>query len=136
MAHNPVDCRGRVELPAVSIIPPGSISARLYPVNRIDSMKQTDWRADPLVWGDGPRVLEIFLEPTCPFSARVFGKLDKVLGEAGEDRITVKNSASFTTLAYVLGSHRSLHFGCFDPRERAGRRQGVHGGRVWPSRGI
>src|SRR5271156_2284295 len=26
------------------------------------------WRADPLVWGHGPRVFEVFLEPTCPFS--------------------------------------------------------------------
>lgn len=25
------------------------------------------WHADPLVWGNGPRLLEIFQEPTCPF---------------------------------------------------------------------
>jgi hypothetical protein len=48
------------------------------------------WRADPLVWGNGPRVLEVFLEPTCPFSVRAFGKLDDLLGQAGEDRITLK----------------------------------------------
>jgi hypothetical protein len=48
------------------------------------------WRADPLVWGHGPRVFEVFLEPTCPHSCRAFGKLDELLGEAGEDRITVK----------------------------------------------
>src|SRR4051794_41923351 len=48
------------------------------------------WRADPLVWGNGPRVLEVFLEPTCPFSVRAFGKLDDLLGQAGEDRITIK----------------------------------------------
>ena len=24
------------------------------------------WRADPLVWGHGPRVFEVFLEPTIP----------------------------------------------------------------------
>ena len=47
------------------------------------------WRADPLVWGRGPRQLEIFLEPTCPFSARAFGKLDELLEAAGEDRLTV-----------------------------------------------
>lgn len=40
--------------------------------------------------GHGPRVFEMFLEPTCPFSARAFGKLDELLGEAGDDRITVK----------------------------------------------
>ena len=48
------------------------------------------WRADPLVWGHGPRVFEVFLEPTCPFSIRVFGKLEDLLDKAGEDRITVK----------------------------------------------
>jgi hypothetical protein len=41
------------------------------------------WRADPLVWGNGPRVLEVFLEPTCPFSVRAFGKLADLLGHAG-----------------------------------------------------
>src|SRR5204862_7202775 len=48
------------------------------------------WRADPLVWGYGPRVFEVFLEPTCPFSVRAFGKLEDLLDQAGEDRITVK----------------------------------------------
>ena len=53
-------------------------------------MKQTTWRADPLVWGHGPRVFEVFLEPTCPFSVKAFGKLDELLAQAGEDRIAVK----------------------------------------------
>jgi hypothetical protein len=35
-------------------------------------------------------VFEVFLEPTCPFSVRAFGKLDDLLAQAGEDRITVK----------------------------------------------
>ena len=48
------------------------------------------WRADPLVWGHGPRSFEVFLEPTCPFSVRAFDKLDALLAEAGEDRVTVK----------------------------------------------
>src|SRR3954454_24726332 len=48
------------------------------------------WRADPLVWGRGPRIFEMFLEPTCPFSVKAFGKLDDLLAQAGEDRITVK----------------------------------------------
>jgi hypothetical protein len=48
------------------------------------------WRADPLVWGHGPRIFEVFLEPTCPFSVKAFGKLDDLLDQAGEDRITVK----------------------------------------------
>ena len=32
----------------------------------------------------------MFLEPTCPFSIRAFGKLKNLLDKAGEDRITVK----------------------------------------------
>jgi hypothetical protein len=48
------------------------------------------WRADPLVWGHGPNLLEVFLEPTCPFSGRAFGKLDETLALAGEARITIK----------------------------------------------
>jgi predicted DsbA family dithiol-disulfide isomerase len=53
-------------------------------------MKQTEWCADPLAWGHGPRVFEVFLEPTCPFSVKAFGKLDALLAQAGEDRITIK----------------------------------------------
>lgn len=53
-------------------------------------MTQPTWHADPLVWGHGPHVFEAFLEPTCPFSVRAFGKLDALLEQAGEDRITVK----------------------------------------------
>jgi hypothetical protein len=53
-------------------------------------MTQSAWCADPLVWGHGPRVFEAFLEPTCPFSVRAFGKLDDLLAQAGEDHITVK----------------------------------------------
>ena len=50
----------------------------------------TTWRADPLTWGHGPRLFEMFLEPTCPFSCRAFGKIDETLATAGEDRITLK----------------------------------------------
>jgi protein-disulfide isomerase len=32
----------------------------------------------------------VFLEPTCPFSARAFGKLEALLAQAGEDRLTLK----------------------------------------------
>jgi hypothetical protein len=48
------------------------------------------WHADPLVRGHGPRVFEVFLEPTCPFSVEAFGKLEDLLDQAGEDRVTVK----------------------------------------------
>lgn len=53
-------------------------------------MTQIAWRADPLVWGHGPRVVEVFLEPTCPFSVKAFGKLDDLLAQAGADRVTIK----------------------------------------------
>jgi hypothetical protein len=53
-------------------------------------MAESTWHADPLAWGHGPRVFEAFLEPTCPFSVRAFNKLDDLLSQAGEDRITVK----------------------------------------------
>src|SRR3984957_3847224 len=53
-------------------------------------MNEVAWGADPLVWGPGPRVFEVFLEPTCPFSVRAFGKLDDLLAQAGGDRITIK----------------------------------------------
>ncbi len=48
------------------------------------------WKAEPLTWGRGPRVFEMFLEPTCPFSVKAFGKLDETLRLAGADRITIK----------------------------------------------
>lgn len=53
-------------------------------------MTQGTWRADPLAWGHGPRVFEVFLEPTCPYSVRALGKLDDLLVGAGADRVTVK----------------------------------------------
>jgi hypothetical protein len=46
--------------------------------------------ADALVWGHGPKTLEVFLEATCPFSARAFGKFDELLARAGEERLTLK----------------------------------------------
>ena len=53
-------------------------------------MTEKTWRAAPLVWGHGPRVFEAFLEPTCPFSVRAFGKFDDLLAQAGADYITIK----------------------------------------------
>jgi protein-disulfide isomerase len=32
----------------------------------------------------------MFLEPTCPYSVKAFGKLDETLAAAGEDRITIR----------------------------------------------
>ena len=53
-------------------------------------MTGTSWHADPLAWGNGPRIFEVFLEPTCPYSVRAFGKLDALLDQAGKDKITIK----------------------------------------------
>ncbi|WP_112795317.1 thioredoxin domain-containing protein [Rhizobium sp. SYY.PMSO] len=53
-------------------------------------MTNVAWHADSLTWGHGPRIFEVFLEPTCPFSVRAFNKLDDLLKQAGEDKITVK----------------------------------------------
>lgn len=53
-------------------------------------MTQPTWHAEPLTWGHGPRVFEVFLEPTCPYSVRAFNKLDDLLAQAGADRITIK----------------------------------------------
>ncbi|NEI37954.1 thioredoxin [Rhizobium leguminosarum] len=54
-------------------------------------MTTASWHADPLTWGTGPHIFEAFLEPTDPYSARAFNKLDALLDQAGKDKITVKN---------------------------------------------
>lgn len=43
----------------------------------------------PFEWGHGTSILEIFLEPTCPFSAKAFAKIDSLISAAGSDRIKV-----------------------------------------------
>jgi len=53
-------------------------------------MAESAWRADALAWGNGARVLEVFLEPTCPYSVKTFNKLDELLATAGADNITIK----------------------------------------------
>ena len=47
-------------------------------------------QAQPLEWGHGPHTLEVFLEPTCPFSVKTFNKLNAFLEQAGADKVTVK----------------------------------------------
>lgn len=42
-----------------------------------------------LLLGHGPTELEVFLEPTCPFSKRAFAKFRPLLDAAGEDRLTI-----------------------------------------------
>jgi hypothetical protein len=47
-------------------------------------------RLPPLDLGHGRAVLEVFLEPTCPYSKRAFEKLPALLAAIGEDRLTIK----------------------------------------------
>src|ERR1700752_3404645 len=84
-----------------------------------------------------PRVFEMFLEPTCPFSVRAFGKLKDLLDKASEDRITVpKVRLQSAVLARLLGRDRALHFGRLDPRRRKDGREIRHGGGGRASQGI
>ena len=53
-------------------------------------MSEAGWRVDPLVWGHGPKVFEVFLEPTCPYSVKTFNKLDQLLAAVGEDKLTLR----------------------------------------------
>lgn len=48
------------------------------------------WKAAALEWGRGPRLFEMFLEPTCPFSNKALGKIQELLTETGENKITVR----------------------------------------------
>lgn len=52
-------------------------------------MSQVTTKPDPLVWGQGGPVFEVFLEPTCPFSAIVFGKLPSLQKEFGENGLVL-----------------------------------------------
>lgn len=45
---------------------------------------------EPIELGRGKTELEIFLEPTCPFSKRAFGKLQPLVDCVGEEELTVK----------------------------------------------
>ena len=44
----------------------------------------------PLTFGHGPTELEVFLEPTCPYSKRAFAKFPALVEAAGADRLTVR----------------------------------------------
>jgi hypothetical protein len=45
---------------------------------------------EPLELGRGRIEMEVFLEPTCPFSKRAFGKLQPLLDMVGEDELTIR----------------------------------------------
>jgi len=44
---------------------------------------------DPIQLGHGAVGLEVFLEPTCPFSKRAFAKLQPLLSAVGESELTI-----------------------------------------------
>jgi len=45
----------------------------------------------PLILGHGPRIFEVFIEPTCPFSVKAFNKLRSLLDKMGPQNLhTVK----------------------------------------------
>ncbi|MGE8944062.1 DsbA family protein [Leptospira interrogans] len=44
----------------------------------------------PIELGRGDLEMEVFLEPTCPFSKRAFEKLPSLVSAVGEDKLTVK----------------------------------------------
>ncbi|MBS4074209.1 thioredoxin domain-containing protein [Ameyamaea chiangmaiensis] len=52
-------------------------------------MVTTAWHAAELTWGHGPRRLDVFLEPTCPFSVKTFNKLWVLLEHVGPDRLSI-----------------------------------------------
>jgi hypothetical protein len=47
-------------------------------------------RPAPLELGHGKTELEIFLEPTCPYSKRAFAKLPELIDKVGDDKLTIK----------------------------------------------
>ena len=52
-------------------------------------MKSQNNYLAPFEWGNGKHILEMFLEPTCPYSAKAFNKIDALLAEAGENQLKV-----------------------------------------------
>ncbi len=49
-----------------------------------------DAKVAPIELGHGKTELEVFLEPTCPFSKRAFEKFQPLLDAVGEDKLTIK----------------------------------------------
>lgn len=53
-------------------------------------MPDSTFHAAPLHWGHGSNAFEIFIEPTCPFCARVIGKFDELVAAVDLAQVTVK----------------------------------------------
>ena len=63
----------------------------------------TTWTADPLSWGHGPRLFEMFLEPTCPYSVRAYGKLNETLALAGADQGAILIGGIIVFVSMIVG---------------------------------
>jgi protein-disulfide isomerase len=55
----------------------------------MNARDQTSRNPEPIQLGHGAVELEIFLEPTCPFSKRAFAKLQPLLSSVGESELTI-----------------------------------------------
>ena len=66
----------------------------------------TKWRADPPTWGHGPRVFEMFPEPTCPLSVQAFGKLDDLLKQSKRGPAYGQDPSAVAVLAHVFRRYR------------------------------
>ncbi len=53
-------------------------------------MTTSVFHAAPLHWGHGANAFEIFIEPTCPFCAKVIGKFEALLAAVDPASVTVK----------------------------------------------
>lgn len=53
-------------------------------------MTTSAFHAAPLVWGSGRNAFEIFIEPTCPFCARVIGKFEALLAAVDPSAVSIK----------------------------------------------
>ena len=87
-----------------------------------------------LEWGRGPRIFEMFLEPTCPFSNKAFGKIKELLSAAGEANMDGQGPAAIPAVASKFRCDRSGDPCSFDTGKRPGRRVARHGSRGRTSR--
>ena len=65
-------------------------------------MKSQNNYLAPFEWGNGKHTLEMFLEPTCPYSAKAFNKIDALLAEAKENQLKVMDTFVLKS-AFFLG---------------------------------
>jgi hypothetical protein len=69
---------------------PSSIKTDSLQEEQTLSPAQDAKNPEPIELGHGKVELEVFLEPTCPYSKRAFEKLQPLLDAVGEDELTIK----------------------------------------------